>query len=295
MRFKHASEIIFTPHTAYLIGVIQGDGHAGKVVNKKGHVTSLSIVIAVGHNDEDYTEVLKKIIKKQLNYDAKIYNDPTCFRVGIYDRGLVRSLEEFKHRMTIPSLFLNKKELLSAYLQGLFDTDGCCTIDKKSISGTVDFSTNREEFAKEIKDVLEKFFEIYSSIQVSRKGMYKPVYRVVITNKSNIVKFVSLIGFRHPRKIKVSHSLVKEYNKIKERAIRNRGHEKILDQLKINKELSINEIANKLNLHRETIKEHLQKLEKKELVEKRVVYFNRWGIIEKPACKRYYWRLSSGT
>jgi len=58
-------------------------------------------------------------------------------------------------------------------------------------------------------------------------------------------------------------------------------------------EMTTNDIAKNLNLHRETIKEHLEKLEKKGIVQKRTVYFNRWGVIEKPSCKRYYWRLKN--
>lgn len=294
MNFKPAITINFNPDIAYLIGVIQGDGHVGKVLDKNGWLSSLSVVISVGHKDKPYIKILKKIIKNQFNYDAKIYNDSSCFRVGIYNRSLVRALEDFKRNMKVPNFFLAKNEMLAAYLQGLFDTDGSCTISSNSISGTIDFATNRIGFAYEIRDILEKSFNIYSNIRISRKGDYKPVYRVAITNKSNITKFVGSIGFRHPRKIKVSNNLIKHYVKIKERSMRNRGHEKIINELVQNKELSTNDIASKLNLHRETVKEHLENLENKKIVKKRVVYFNRWGIIDKPSCKRHYWRLTNG-
>lgn len=292
MNFKEPVKLDFNNDVAYFIGVLQGDGHINKGFDKNGWLSRLALVISVGHNDKPYALFIKKLIKNKLNYSAVVWNEKSCYRVAIYDRGLVRAFEEFKLNMQIPDFVLKNNKLLAAYLQGLFDTDGCCYI--RNNTGVIDFSNTREELVESIRSVLELKFNIKSYIRSYKKKDYKPMYRLMVTNKSNILPFINKIGFRHPRKKKLGENLLKIYVNVRQRAVRNTGHEKIVRVLQENREITTNDIANKLSLHRETVKEHLEKLEKKKLVEKRIVYFNRWGVIENPSCKRYYWRLRNG-
>ncbi len=291
MKPKPAAKINFNSDTAYFIGVLQGDGNINKSFNKKGWLMTYGIRIAVSHKDKAYVNVLKKLIIKNFDYKPSIHNADRCYGISIYDRSLVRALEEFKRNMKIPEFVLKDTKLLAAYLQGLFDTDGCCY--SRGTNGVIDFSNNRKELVESIRSVLESEFNIKSYIRLNKKEDYKPVYRLMVSNKLNMVPFIEEIGFRHPRKSRLAKGLLKFYKKMPTRSIRNTGHEKVINSLKSKREMTANDIAKNLNLHRETIKEHLEKLEKKGIVQKRTVYFNRWGVIEKPSCKRYYWRLKN--
>jgi len=291
MKYKAPAKLFFNSDISYLIGVIQGDGNINKTLDKKGHISGLGLIISVGHDDKPYTIFLKKLIQNNLNYSPYVRRETSCYRVALYDRALVRAFERFKYDMRIPNFILSDMNLLSAYLQGLFDTDGCCCISSKSKSGTIDFSSNKKELITSIKRILEEDFDIYSFVQKVRKNGYRPWYRLYITNKTNILKFNKMIGFRHPRKVKKLKMLVKIYKNVPTRSIRNRGHEKIIHILK-NNEMTTNDIAIKLNLHRETIKEHLEKMENGGIVTKRVEYFNRWGVVKYSKFKKCYWRLN---
>jgi|SRR3989338_3441770 len=291
MEQKPAAIINFNSDTAYFIGVLQGDGNINKSFNKKGWLMTYGIRVAVSYKDKDYVNVLKKLIIKNFGYNPPIHNAARCYDISIYDRSLVRAFEEFKRNMKIPDFALKDTNSLAAYLQGLFDTNGCCS--SRGTNGVIDFSNNRKELVESVRSILESKFNIKSYIRLNKKEDYKPVYRLMISNKLNVVPFIEQIGFRHPRKKRLSEGLLKIYKKMPTRSIRNMGHEKVIESLKRKHEMTTNDIANKLNLHRETVKEHLEKLEKKKIVEKRIVYFNRWGIIKKPSCKRYYWRLKN--
>jgi len=290
--YKPATKLNFTPDVAYLIGVIQGDGTVSKSLDKNGSLSNLAIKVAVGHKDVSYTKLLRNLIFANLKYEPSIKRDPWGYRVSIYNRSLVRALEEFKYKMEVPAFIVENRDLLMSYLQGLFDTDGGCGIDPHSNSASINFSSNKREFIEKVKCILEKEFGIYSSLRAGKKENYKPVYRITITNKTNVLKFIDSVGFRHPRKMKLSGKIVKMYSKVKEKSIRNRGHEKIICLLGKNSEMLTNQIAKELNLHRETVKEHLEKMQNCGIVKKRVIYFNRWGEIKKSHYKRYCWRLN---
>ena len=58
-------------------------------------------------------------------------------------------------------------------------------------------------------------------------------------------------------------------------------------------ELTTNQISEILNRHRETVKEHLEKMEMNGIVKKRIVYFNRWGEIPYSRFRKYLWWLRS--
>lgn len=292
MEPKSSTKINSNSDTAYFIGVLQGDGNINKSFNKKGWLMTCGIRIAVSYKDKAYVNVLKKLIIKNFNYKPSIHNADRCYCVSIYNRSVVRAFEEFKRNMEIPIFVLNDNRLLAAYLQGLFDTDGCCY--SRGTNGVIDFSNNRKELVESIKNVLESKFNTKSYIRLNRKMNYKPVYRLIISNKSNMVPFIENIGFRHPRKKRLSKTLLRFYKKMHGRSIRNTGHQKIIDSLKIDREMTADSIAKILKLHRETVKEHLEKLEKKKIVEKRIVYFNRWGEVKNSNFKRYYWRLING-
>ena len=292
MKLKEPVRLNPNSDTAYFIGALQGDGDINKSFNKKGSIGTYAIRIAVGHRDKSFVVVLKKLIKENFNYNPIIYNSNSCYKISIYDRSIVRAFEEFKRDMKIPDFVLNDNKLLAAYLQGLFDTDGCCY--SRKTNGVIDFSNNKKDLIEAVKCVLQVNFNIKSYIYTNQKGNYKPVYRLMISNKSNLVPFIEKIGFRHPRKNKISKELLKVYKEMPERAIRNTGHARIIYELQSKREMSINDIAKKLNLHRETVKEHMERLHDKKVVEKRVVYFNRWGVIKKASLKKYYWRLKNG-
>lgn len=281
-----SKEIEITKDMAYFIGVLQGDGCIHKSYKKNGLLLSLSASVTVGLGDYEFAEYIKGVMKKLFRCKVSIYRYSSVARVHLFKRNVVRSIEKYK-KIKVPRELLDSI-LLSYYIRGLFDTDGGCNIHKNSNSGTVDFCNKNAKFVYKIGDLLKERFSIVNSVRKNEKTGYDPTYRLNIHNKMNILRFSDKIGFSHPRKREKLRLLVKKYEKVPDRFIRNSSQDIILRFIG-NKEFTTNELSRRLGRHRETIKEHLFKMEKSGLVKKRVEFFNRWGVIDKSSCKRFYW------
>jgi DNA-binding CsgD family transcriptional regulator len=284
-------EIKFDDDLAYYIGALQGDGGIGRSYKKNGALASLSASITVGKDDYDYATQMEQLIKKIFGCNVSIYFSSNVYRVMFFKRKCIRLIEKYKPSK-IPNEVLASKDLLSNYLKGLFDTDGGCNIYKGGKSGVLDFSNNNRSFVYSLKEILENVFGIISNVQTCRKTGYRPVYRLKITNKRNILRFAKSIGFNHPRKKRVFDELVVAYENVGDRCIRNSAQKIILARIG-NREVTTNELALELNRHRETIKEHLEKMERANVIKKRVEFYNRWGVVEKSCFRRYCWSVKN--
>jgi len=289
MKFKPPVNLVWSPELAYFIGVLQGDGSISIRNDERGFAQSAKLSIAVGHNDLNYAKFLKRLAKKLFKCTVSLYNDQSAHRVEIFRRDIIRALDPYKRSMTLPKEVAKSTALARAYLRGLFDTDGCCTI--RGFSGAVDFSNSDTVLIKDVEEILEKFGIKFNTRSLF-KGDYNPTFRVTITNKTNIGKYAASVGFAHPRKRALLRKLSALQSKFRTRQIRGEGWRSIAQILSKHEELTANEIAKSLNLHRETVKEHLEKMMAKDLIRRRVEFYNRWGIINRPSCKRYYWRLN---
>lgn len=277
-------------NVAYLVGVLQGDGTVRAWRNRHGVLSAYYVSIAVGEDDKDYVEIVRDAIRQAFSYDARVYKQKRTYRVVISKRFIVGCLEKFKKNMELP-IIIEKSDTKTkaAYIRGLFDTDGGCFICSRFKTGKIDFSNKQKVLVCQIKNILEKDFGIWSNVRVCKKGGYDPVFRLFITNKINITAFSKTIGFNHPRKKKKLKELLKVYEKVDERSIRGTMQNTILGLLKTRKNLTTNEVSKLLKRHRETVKEHLERMEKAGLIEKRVVYFNRWGEIPYSRFRKFQW------
>lgn len=286
MKYSPPIKLNFSEDLSYLIGVIQGDG------SYKKSDSSMSIEIAVSKKEYGYAKFLEKIIFRIFGYRPcrYSYDYDSVLRISISKRNIVRSLRKFKMEIEIPKE-VNEKRILKYYIRGLFDTDGYCYISNRFKSGALSFTNKKRSFVGDIKSVLECKYDIVSQIITVKKRGYKPVFRLQVTNKSNIIKFQNIIGFYHPRKSKCLDNLIKMYENVNDRFVVGSADDIILKTIP-DKGMSTNEVASVLKRHRETIKEHLKRMEKKGMVRKDVVYFNRWGVINNSRFKRFIWKVN---
>jgi len=289
MNYREPIKLQMNENVAYIIGVLQGDGTVREYRNKNGWVSALYVSIAVGRKEADYAKIVADVIRDTFSYEARIYNEKTAIRVVISRRDIVRSLEKFKHKMEIPNEIIEAGNgVVVSYLRGLFDTDGSCYGSNRYVSGIIEFANKQERLVMQVKKYLEGI-GVYSNVRIGRKKSYDPVFRLIITNKSNIIGFFDRVGFKHPKKQERLSFFVEAYADVYDRFMPKRAETAIMGILADGNEATINDIAENLHRHRETIKEHLERMEKDGKVGKRTVYFNRWGEVKKSRYKRYLW------
>jgi intein/homing endonuclease len=110
-----------------------------------------------------------------------------------------------KKELLIPDYIKSNDEYLRCFLKGLFDTDGCITIQRmgKYSYTLVKISTKHCNFAKDIKNslILLGIPSFITKKIGERNDKILVGYEVVVRNKS-VVKFFEIIGSNNPRNLR---------------------------------------------------------------------------------------------
>lgn len=96
-----------------------------------------------GHLKQDksyFQNFLMPLIKKELNYDAKVFPRPNSLKLRIYNKLFVKYIKELgiptgrskSLRVLIPDKIYKKWGLARHCIRGVYDTDGSATFDKRS-------------------------------------------------------------------------------------------------------------------------------------------------------------------
>lgn len=187
-----------TTAEAELIGIITGDGHI-----KDDHSIELTFGPALA--EQEYQSIAVSIIKEcALNpKEHKYYRadtKQTVHRVGIYNTETIRrwknlGLEGRAWEKKVPfGIRMGTKEVVAAFIRGLFDTDG--TVYEKGNS--VEFSTCSKELAEQVQ-VIFLNFGIRSS-RSFKENDFRGSWTVRLIGRESKELFAKEIGFNHPEK-----------------------------------------------------------------------------------------------
>jgi len=163
-----------SPKLAEFVGALNGDGHMNMIT----YEVSISMDKDLDNNYSNYIIALYKELfdLKARKYTQEDNNKVKCF---VYSKQLVRFLyQEFnvptgkkKGYLQIPTKLKQNKNLLKAYIRGLFDTDGTFHRHHKKDCMLGIISTDKK-FIKELKVALESLNFITS---LKNKNLY--IYR----------------------------------------------------------------------------------------------------------------------
>ncbi len=139
---------------AEIFGVINGDGHIDKECRE---------ICVVGNAlESDYFDYLKGLFERNFNLKFTIFKmRPTTLKLRVYSKGLAEILVKsygfpFGHKtgkLSIPKKVFKSKKWLSAYIRGLFDTDG--TIYKRRKKDMViEIISVDKNYLNQVKDAL---------------------------------------------------------------------------------------------------------------------------------------------
>lgn len=182
----------------YLFGVLVGDG--GYTVRGRIGITSNDPEI-VDNANKGAVKIWGTIFKKKkAKYQYYLYG------VKLWDE----LFQKYGFNSTVcgekdipTSILQSSKQTVKAFLQGLFDTDGCCHKDKLG----VEYCTKSKKLAQSVQFLLTRF-GIISKIYFDHNKKYNTTYYKICLFGQNAKVFYNEIGFKLARKQKTleSHS-----------------------------------------------------------------------------------------
>ncbi|MBW3001666.1 hypothetical protein KY338_00730 [Candidatus Woesearchaeota archaeon] len=190
---------------AEIMGIHFGDGSMHKEYRYTYRLSYTSNI-----SEKQYSEHINKLFKKVFNvyFRSKIDTNKNCVVLRFISKALCEFFNKVlkipygsKNNLVIPKDILYKKEYLIAFVRGLFDTDGCITLQRqgKYEYVLIKICTKHKNLAKELVEILESLgipSFICTKFWRQNKG-----FDVVIRNK-NAIKFFEVVGSSNYKNIK---------------------------------------------------------------------------------------------
>lgn len=204
----------------YFIGYFMGDGSYYGPTN--------TVEFAFDSRDTDIINMIAKFMDDKLGTNSRVKQVTTGgttvlaakkeLRYVFDSLGMLKyEKERLKRRIAVPDyIFKSPKNVVAAFLSGLFDADGYVTYKHGK---RVSFFTKYEQFAKDVL-VLLSGFELYPKLSIMKKinGEGREYTgREIRLRVNESVVFCNEVGFKIHRK-KIESDLIKEHKAV------NRGH-----------------------------------------------------------------------
>lgn len=213
----------FTEDLMYFFGLIAGDGNICK--SKHGGLS-----LRFSSNDEEMLNKFSWLCENLFGLTPEYYKHPEripYLRInskiigGVAEKiGILNGKKSDKLRIT-EELSKLPNNLISAYLKGLFDTDGYVAIQKKRGSNYVGIDTASKEFALGLHLLMLRFGIISKlrarkptiSIIKGRDVISKEKYSIEIRGLRNLKIFEEKIGFGFAEKSKKLRNVIIKISK----------------------------------------------------------------------------------
>jgi len=163
-----------------------------------------------------------------------------------------------KNEINIPEFIISDKNLSIAAVRGAFDAEGSVTFTG---SRRISISSNSRQWVLQLKRILESL-RISSTIIEEKSKREKPIYRLLIYSKTNLVRFRDTIRPLHSKRIKKLNEIINNYTRNPSRWL----HKKVLLSIKNGNERK-RDIAKNLNQKLVITGSNINWLKKKEYIE----------------------------
>lgn len=211
-RVKKIKEPKDSKELAEFYGAMLGDGnsHRTKYYKSRNEKRGVYMIRITGDSRLDkkyHLEYLKPIIERlfAVKVNSKFFKNRNVMLIEVYGVKLIEFLEKkgfppgnkIKNKLRIPDWIKNNKNYLKVCLRGLYDTDGSVYKLTNQNSHQICFTNANQGLLEDVRNSL-LLLGINCS-KISNKDIY-------ITKKSELRKFLKLIGFsndRHLRKVKM--------------------------------------------------------------------------------------------
>ena len=226
--------IKITDDLAYVCGVLAGDGHI-KIKRPKKHEYLIKCVGNPLDEKEFYNKILTRLFYKLFNIKLrpKLHDQSTTYGFSLRSKSLALFLTTIiglpdgrKDNIEVPKIFLENKNMMRAFIQGFADTDLSLSLKKRYKAYKYYPVVNGVSKSKKLIDQISDFL-ISEGFSVSnfKHNYYDPrvnkkiiKYEISIYGHLQLVAWMQIIGFRHPKHLK-KFQIWKEINKDNKRAV----------------------------------------------------------------------------
>ena len=198
----------FNKDIMYLLGLLAGDGHLR--YNYKDNAVS---TITLTNADEKIVSEFKRIIKDNFGIDEIKYDGNYGYYfssrpIGNLLKNLGIPAKNKSKTLIVPSYLITMpKDLISAYLKGLFDTDGHIHLVKSGAQ--ISYYTSSLKMLNGVKYLLLRL-GIQSTFRYKKDGNYE----LTISDVTSLKNFENKIGFNHKnRKHNLDNMILGKYLK----------------------------------------------------------------------------------
>ena len=205
----------FNEDCAYLFGVLLGDGSINIRVEKGDY--EIKCVGNPKDEKEYYLDVIAPLFTEKFGKKVvpKYHDKKTTYGIRTWSKEIVSYLitkqipSGVKYtKLKIPKIIGTNRKLKIAFIQGLFDTDGCCSIKKQGKQTCISCSSKSSRFMSEVSKELRNLgfhpYETYNrKVKDCRlKKGYSIISSFEICRKKEIEMWINIIGSRHPKHLK---------------------------------------------------------------------------------------------
>lgn len=185
-----ASPVVSIPPSAdlaELVGITLGDGHLRKYERTE------QLCISCNASKQKYVQHTAELLERVVGKAPSIYRSKSenVVRISVYQNGLSGKLQlphgnKIKNNVGIPGWILENQRHLVRCLKGLFETDGCLSVHKKSYTTAIEF---KNECAQLLADVQGALLSLGFAPQRGKNY-------VRLARKAEVSRFVDLVAFR---------------------------------------------------------------------------------------------------
>jgi len=188
----------FSEEFAEVCGILLGDGHLSCYAN----ISTYQVCVCINSTtDRGYIPYVENLLKTVFQLPVGRYYRKTGKAVDLFissvelinkvkEKGLFSS-NKVKDQVEIPDWIFRKDSYKRAFLRGFFDTDGSIYLLKFGIQ--MSFSNRSTPLLQGIRKILQDLG--YRPSKISSFKLY-------LTRKSDIIRFVKEIGFGNPKHVK---------------------------------------------------------------------------------------------
>jgi hypothetical protein len=203
-------DIVFPKYSkefAEFYGVMLGDGNSNRTKGVGIGTYMIRVIGDLNLDREYHINYLKPLMENLFGLKVKVgRNKNNAMHLTIHSKLVVEFLEKqefppgdkIRNEVSIPSWIKDNRDYLCACLRGIYDTDGGIYQLNNQTTCQIAFTNHNKKLLKDVRDSLIKLGIVPSKIVAGR--------RVYITKKSELQKFLKLIGFsnlRHSKKIEM--------------------------------------------------------------------------------------------
>lgn len=211
--FRIKLPLVVDENLSYFLGVLAGDGYISK---PKAHQRG-AWTVQMWEGDYHYqTKIYAPLVQRLFGTTPKLrlskrkdgrqnfYSSINSFILVLYLTKILNIKNGYKvNRISIPKVIYNNESLYikTAFIQGLFDTDGTAT------SGTVKYSTVSKRLYYQVKKILD-YAEIFYSTNTWLKNERSRLLYTIRIRKKSLKDFRHRVGFKNiKKKIRLNNML----------------------------------------------------------------------------------------